>query len=309
MQFLDTQQTLHEIKRLMAKSSIAELAIAFWGKGSLEELNIAERAGATKVICNLALGGSNPAVIKALAAMSPLVSVQQSDRLHAKVYLFDDAAIIGSSNASANGLSFEGAETTHWHEANILVDDPTVLGDIRKWMAELQKSKITSNDLRLAQARWNDRRRMTPVIGRTVLEALKDDPDQFKDRKIYFVITVGSLSEKGNAFRDDLQKNHYKTDRVDVFEDWPELPKNGILLCFGIYGNTVVYDYVWERLPQYPDHDLGDGTTGQVVWEVDNNRFPIQGDVNAWKKICRRIIDKEGIDKSTYFHISIFLRF
>jgi hypothetical protein len=304
LQFLNTQQTLKEIKRLMRKSKVAELAIAFWGKGALEELDLAKRIGSTRVICNLALGGTNPAVIEALAAMGPSVSVQQSDRLHAKVYLFEDAAIIGSSNASANGLGFEGTATAYWHEASMLVDDQTVLHDIRKWMTSFQTHEITSSDLRLAQEQWNDRRRMTPVVGRTVLEALREAPDQFKDRSVYFVVAVGSLSDKGEAFRNDLQQNHYKTDRVDVFENWPELPKDGILLCFGVRDKTVVYDGVWERLPQYPDHDLGKKTTGQVVWKVDNTRFPIRGDVRTWKRICRQTIEERQINESKYFHIA-----
>lgn len=304
MKFLNTQQTLQEVKRLMSKSSKAELAIAFWGNGALEELNLSENNVPTKIICNLALGGTNPAVIQELSNMGPSVSIQQSDRLHAKVYLFDDAAIIGSSNASANGLGFEGAETTYWHEANILVDDPNILADIRKWMAALQVRQITSSDLSHAQKVWNDRRRITPVIGHTVLEALKDSPEQFKGRNIYFVIAVGSLSEDGNAFRDDLQHNHYKTDRVDIFENWPELPPDAILLCFGARDNTIVYDGVWERLPQYPDHNLGKGNTGQVVWKVDNARFPIRGDTSHWKLICKKIIEKEKINESKYFPIS-----
>jgi hypothetical protein len=309
MKFLNTQQTLNEIKRQMTKSKVAELAIAFWGKGALEELDVAKRIGSTRVICNLALGGTNPAVIEALAAMGPLVSVQQNDRLHAKVYLFEDAAIIGSSNASANGLGFEGTETAHWHEANMLVDDQIILDDIRKWMSSLYTREITPRDLSLAQEKWNGRRRMTPVVGRTVLEALREAPDQFNDRNVYFVVAVGSLSETGNAFRKDLQESHYQTERVDVFENWPELPKDGILLCFGVRDNTLFYDGVWERLPDFPDHNLGNGSTGQVVWKVDNTRFPISGDVRTWKKICRKMIKERQIKESEYLHFSVIAEY
>ena len=54
--------------------------------------------------------------------------ILQNDQLHAKVYIFDDTAFVGSSNASTNGLSEEGNELAGWMEANAVITDSQTLG-------------------------------------------------------------------------------------------------------------------------------------------------------------------------------------
>ena len=80
-------------------------AVAFWGRGA-EELTRGIGHDNVKIICNLKSGGTNPYVIEVLQHQN----VRQNDLLHAKVYLGDNAAIVCSANASANGLGFEGRE-------------------------------------------------------------------------------------------------------------------------------------------------------------------------------------------------------
>jgi hypothetical protein len=79
------------------------MAVAFWGDGATKGLGLDKKRGeVATVICNLKSGGTNPNEIRELwkANINPL----QCDKLHGKVYLFDDCVIIGSSNASSNGL-------------------------------------------------------------------------------------------------------------------------------------------------------------------------------------------------------------
>jgi hypothetical protein len=114
MRFLNTKEALLEIRKQFETSSTADLAVAFWGKGAPEELGISKSQARLTVICNLSMGGTNPAVIRSLRTTHGAPTVRQNDRLHAKVYLFAHAAVIGSSNASANGLALEGSELTHW---------------------------------------------------------------------------------------------------------------------------------------------------------------------------------------------------
>ncbi len=153
MHFLTALEAKTEIKRLMETSPTADLAVAFWGNGALEDLGINNRQAQLNVVCNLSLGGTNPDVLKSLQNSPCKPGITQNDRLHAKVYLFESAAVIGSSNASVNGLALEGAELTHWIEANILVTDEEILKRIRQWMQELQKRPITENDLTRARAK------------------------------------------------------------------------------------------------------------------------------------------------------------
>jgi phosphatidylserine/phosphatidylglycerophosphate/cardiolipin synthase-like enzyme len=102
------------------------------------------------------MGGTNPAEIRAL--MNAGVHVSQSDILHAKVYLFDNQVIIGSSNASANGLSLQGGETSGWIEANVFCDEAAFCQKASRWFAKLTTQIITEDDLKNAEEIWLRRR-------------------------------------------------------------------------------------------------------------------------------------------------------
>jgi hypothetical protein len=109
MKFLDGKAATAEIKTFISASKKARIAVAFWGAGATEELGFDRESGDVTVICNLMSGGTNPKEIRRLRKHD--VVVRQCDTLHGKVYLFDDeTVIIGSSNASANGLAFQGKE-------------------------------------------------------------------------------------------------------------------------------------------------------------------------------------------------------
>ncbi len=123
MKFLDGQTATAEIKELVRGSKNVRMAVAFWGEGATEKLGLAKKGKDLTVICNLATGGTNPREIECL--MKNEVAVLQCDKLHGKVYLFDnDTLVIGSSNASANGLALQGAQLAGWHEANVLIKEP-----------------------------------------------------------------------------------------------------------------------------------------------------------------------------------------
>src|SRR4051812_40767983 len=82
------------------KEKVVDCAVAFWGAGAeLKWGKLQKRK--IRIICNLSMGGSNPSVIE---KMMELYSVRQHDRLHAKVYIGKNEAVITSANASTNGL-------------------------------------------------------------------------------------------------------------------------------------------------------------------------------------------------------------
>lgn len=108
MRFLDERDARDVIARLAETSGRRHLAVAFWGRGAAERLGLLGRSAGQKIICNLRMGGTNPDEIERL--MTEGVEVRQADDLHAKVYLFDQAVVIGSSNASSNGLSFQDGD-------------------------------------------------------------------------------------------------------------------------------------------------------------------------------------------------------
>jgi len=70
--------------------------------------------------------GTNPAAIVEIAEAIGWEHVYFLDNLHAKIYLGERSAAVGSFNLTANGLSAEGLQ-----EAGFLVDDARALAELR----------------------------------------------------------------------------------------------------------------------------------------------------------------------------------
>lgn len=106
--FKDGPEAFGWVQEKIASGQGGTMAVAFWGANARKELGFDRRPRDSKpvtIICNLEMGGTNPSEIKQLRRLRN-VEVLQADRLHGKVYLFGSEVLIGSSNASANGLSF-----------------------------------------------------------------------------------------------------------------------------------------------------------------------------------------------------------
>ncbi|RQS47484.1 phospholipase D family protein [Burkholderia sp. Bp8986] len=70
--------------------------------------------------------GTNPAAIVEIAEVVGWEQVHFLDNLHAKIYLGERGAAVGSFNLTANGLSAEGLQ-----EAGFIVDDALALAELR----------------------------------------------------------------------------------------------------------------------------------------------------------------------------------
>jgi HKD family nuclease len=103
LKFIEGHELIEEFHSLMTKGAKLDLAVAYWGKDAARNLNI-QRSGHVRIICDLASGACNPYEIKKLQSFTN-TEIKTHDELHAKVYCVNDVAIIGSSNASTNGLA------------------------------------------------------------------------------------------------------------------------------------------------------------------------------------------------------------
>jgi hypothetical protein len=259
MQIADETAALEIIRREIESSKTATLAVAFWGAGAVEALGIEKRKKPLTVICNLTMGGTNPAEIRKLLAL-PHVGpdrVLQNNKLHAKIYHFDDRTIVGSSNASTNGLAEQGAEIRGWRELNVVVTDPDAIKDIEeKLVTSLKGKKIRPEDLLAAEEQWEKRRVIvtgTKPDG-SLLDALRADPGDIASRNIYIAAYRERLSDEGEAREKKLKKAHGKS--MGLFEGWSEMPREVPILCFYVDENDKAWpDGIWRVLPKDTDED------------------------------------------------------
>jgi len=188
--FLKGTDIERKAQELISKASRVQLAVAYWGAGSSNWL--VNQGLANKdvlIICDLLSGACNPGVIKKLQEALGVDRVLTRDGLHAKVWLTNNAAIVGSSNMSANGLGFEGDELRGQIEANIFVTEPYVLEEIDTWFREdvvPGARKIGRQELAEATERWKRHRNARRMLssGKTVIDEIRTNPSIFADRDI-----------------------------------------------------------------------------------------------------------------------------
>jgi hypothetical protein len=262
LEFLNGAAATATIRSLVATSGEAYLAVAFWGSGAAHELGLKDRANSkkggfsTKIVCNLQSGATNPGEIRELLNVG--IEVLQSDKLHGKIYLFDDRLLLGSSNASSNGLALQGAETSGWHEANLSTDDKKIREDVVSWLNALPKRAITEADLQAAEVEFRKQRRsLSPQwpAGTTLLQALEQHQESFLGKNIFVTIyseEFGERQERAIRRENKLQENA----GIEISGVGYELQPSSSYVGFWHHGKSKGFefesffrtrDYVWTN--------------------------------------------------------------
>lgn len=198
MEFLDEREALEALRELFATASEARLAVAFWGAGARERLGLDRPGLDLRIVCNLDSGACNPAEIGKFR--TPFKAAVRSDpRLHGKVYWTPTAVLIGSSNASANGLAVEGAALAGWAEANVMIQDPALIARSRAWFDERWAAsyEISDLDLKKALKLWRQRSRSANLGARlssSLVEAFRSSPDHPAWRSVKVALWSEDLS-------------------------------------------------------------------------------------------------------------------
>lgn len=105
------------VTEVLRGSSPAYIASPYWSKGTVDALGF--RGGSLKgkleVLCDLRSGSCDPVAIRDLLERG--AKVFSVDHLHAKVYMGDTGAIVGSANATTKGLWHGPSKDDGNHEA------------------------------------------------------------------------------------------------------------------------------------------------------------------------------------------------
>ena len=192
------------------KRTDISIAVPFWGKGALKSLGI-RRGTKARILCNLTSLACNPLVVEKLWLLKPAVKVRSHPRLHAKLYAGDEFLIVGSSNASMNGLTVEGDELKGWIEANVLTDDKALVAKGAKlfktvWNAE-ETTPVTRASLTAAKRAWKLRPRPTANTNtsKSIFECCRRSPEQFEH--VYVFAYDQGLGKRQTKTLREVRKN------------------------------------------------------------------------------------------------------
>lgn len=254
MEFLEGGAVVSRARRLLKEARTARLAIAYWGRGGAKLLGLDPETPGLRVICCLKGGKSDPDEIRRFGARA-----RQNDRLHAKVIWTPEGAIVGSANASSNGLPTEEDDAAGLIEAGVYVTEGATLRRIAGWFDRQHAAarRITPTDLAEAElarrrAEWFSRKRPKAP---SFIEALENGwPREFQGKRIQFYLwrdtTTPQEDKAAERYmlrsEDDLRERLHVEPKDFKRLDWyvecsPELPKDTVLIG-GFYERGRIRD-------------------------------------------------------------------
>jgi len=315
MEFLDGPATKDRVAKLVQQPGKKQFAVAFWGKGAVDTLELGEHAADIEVVCNLLTGGTNPDEISYLRTKG--IEVRHSSLLHAKVYLFPDCVIIGSSNASANGLSYQGIECRGWSEANLFSDDPNLVAKVSSWFTEEWEAapNVDDTDLEEARKNWEPRRdQVPPPVGdaKDLLDALGRYPTEFDGRRAYVVVYKDvKLDDDANDAAEQQIEARGEGKEWSAFQDWKRLPTGAPLLSIHFNDETgeLEEEGYWEIAKGGDTVKFRKGTI-EMCYETENP-FPKYrwGKKAEWREALRLLMKHECWDQKSGAGFISFGRF
>lgn len=289
--FIANDRYLKTVKELLGSDEKIDMAIAFLGAGA-EELFSEAESRIIRIICNLESGATNPEPIEELLTRKPRISIKTNRNLHAKAFITESSALVGSANLSANGLGLEGKELAHWQEAGILSRNRKDIKAAQKWYDSLwnESQPITEKMLKDAQEAWAKRRSnrpVNPMDGRKSLyDRILEDPEFCKDRPFYLTIwSDESISPEGkNEFSKINQKQIKQGEQeFECYEDFYDFPNNSYLLDFKIDSNRSLIPWgLYSTGPKVFFHKSGENEQHHIQLVLKLEEF---NGMNASSKV------------------------
>lgn len=257
--------------REVVKGQDPRCAVAFWGHGAVEELfgtKVLQRDD-VHVVCDLSMGGTNPATLRALGAPDN-PQIRFLDGLHAKVFLSEHGAVVGSANASNNGIGFMGGNAQLLEAGTYFAPDSDAWRTINNWFTRLSErgaGQVEAEALNAAQLAWNLRGRAGTINNaQDVRDFLDYDPEV--DGLIYVLwyqdvdadIEYADVAHEGAGDNLEIKSHHLSPDEIDLRQSWVYCFKlnnagfahgntNPILFfADALYENAVIGDEGYENL-------------------------------------------------------------
>ena len=254
MEFLDGPKARRWIKTLVNSSDRCDMAVAFWGVEATKALGLNRPNLHTRIVCNLTSGATSPSEIEKLRQSA---NVRHCSTLNTAVYIFPEAAVIGSSNASANGLAWQGHELRGWTEYNVLVDSPDDVLRVSAWFDQIwsASSKIKGRDIDSAYEIYYLRRSQLKLIecprapddGSDFLNLLINCPYTWAGQRTYLYVYSRHVNPGGNQEIEKARRNHGIGSELDAFLAWDQIPDGSDLVTISFDGvNGFVFDGCWE---------------------------------------------------------------
>lgn len=313
MQLLDGPEAEREIKKLLDAAEWVRIAVPYWGKNAVARLGLDRlRTNNVRIVCNLLSGGCNPGEIKKLKSIIG-DNIITNNNIHAKVYLTDKGAVLGSSNASTNGLGIEGSKSEVLNEMNIKIENVDKIEYLENWYNYIESNsrKITKSDFDTAKFLYGKLKNSFPLKGGSIVELAASDPSEFEGRDV--AVWVWNRPEASDsAYRHfEIEKQNRKNDELTFYEECGNLKPGSIIIDIDMKSDPISVLF-FQIIKDYPKREFiknGKKTYLHLCLEIDKLDDHDFGDVERWidgARLARNNSKRE--DWSLFEFASKFLR-
>ncbi len=134
-EFLVGRQLADRVRTICAEREV-DCAVAFWGRDIRTALFPHWEGSGVRIVCDIAMGcNSQTALTKLGAPENPRLRV--CDGLHAKVFISAAGAVVGSCNASLNGLGTAAVAPRNLEAGTFYPAGSQAWRDAKEWYADL----------------------------------------------------------------------------------------------------------------------------------------------------------------------------
>ena len=179
LRFLTGDEIARAVKKNISEAGPTRLAVAYWGKGAAKRLGLFKNTKDVKILCDVYSLSCNPNELDRLLECK--FEIKTINGFHAKVYLTKKRAVIGSANASTNGLGHDADDFSPGLEAAVETTDKQVIKKACEWFKRhWERAEEVDEDLvKHVRALW--KLRAKPSLFAT----LATNPALFKGQPIY----------------------------------------------------------------------------------------------------------------------------
>lgn len=182
--------------RLICGGASVRCAVAFWGTGAVDSL-FPDGLGDATIVCDISMKGTpKRALLEMGAPDNPKALVR--DGLHAKIYVSDRGALIGSANASNNGVGLIPGASGRLEEAGVFCPpDVQAYRDAAAAVDRIVKraTVIGPDDIARAPKRSREPQPAADLAGLSLLDTFRMAPEIFLDLSVA-VVTDDDLDEE-----------------------------------------------------------------------------------------------------------------
>jgi len=287
-------------------------AVAFWGGDAVSNLfgtDALEREDVW-IVCDISMGNTNPTTLRKMIKHYPKNHGHVLG-LHAKVYHSNAGMVVGSANASHNGIGFGGQAARHLETGIHHGSEAACWEAAREWFDKLWENSIALNETAITSAdrTWRTNQSIRHKIGRTALQIALIEVGKLSEN-LRIVLCYGEFdATQENDFRAAAGSVGLNPDANDfealdsegfLHDDWPEA-----FICLDLKGANVSPTFHRKGITENGWHFPDTISWDEFLHELGHPNAAIPAPITT--RIRRQSVYKELADKNQFFTVDDIL--